>query len=124
MKVFMSHSGIDKPFVERLAGDLRTRESIDAWLDKWEILPGDRIATKLEEALSSASIFLLILSPESVNSKWVSYEKDVWLTQLIEEEIRAKQESRTPNRRLIPVLYKDCEKPAFIKPLLLSLIHI
>ncbi|MTJ21809.1 toll/interleukin-1 receptor domain-containing protein [Dolichospermum sp. UHCC 0352] len=118
MKVFMSHSGIDKPFVERLAGDLRTRESIDAWLDKWEILPGDRIATKLEEALSSASIFLLILSPESVNSKWVSYEKDVWLTQLIEEEIRAKQESRTPNRRLIPVLYKDCEKPAFIKPLL------
>ncbi|MFW5667412.1 MAG: toll/interleukin-1 receptor domain-containing protein, partial [Coleofasciculus sp.] len=43
MKAFISHSSIDKPFVERLATDLRTSEAIDAWLDKWEILPGDRI---------------------------------------------------------------------------------
>ncbi|MFW5667325.1 MAG: toll/interleukin-1 receptor domain-containing protein, partial [Coleofasciculus sp.] len=43
MKAFISHSSIDKPFVERLATDLRSREGIDAWLDKWEILPGDRI---------------------------------------------------------------------------------
>lgn len=120
MKVFISHSSIGKPFVERLATDLRTREGIDAWLDKWEILPGDRIPEKLEEGLANAGIFLLILSPDSVNSQWVSYERDAWLTAQVDEEVRARQESRTPSRRLIPVLYKDCEKPFFLK----SFLHV
>jgi hypothetical protein len=120
MKVFISHSSIDKPFVERLATDLRTREKIDAWLDKWEILPGDRIPEKLEEGLSGANIFLLVLSPESVKSQWVSYEKDAWLSEQVEEEKRARAENRTPSRRLIPVLYKDCEKPFFLK----SFLHV
>ncbi len=34
--------------------------------------------------------------------------------------MRAKQEGRAPNRRLIPVLYQDCEKPAFLK----SMVHV
>lgn len=118
MKAFISHSSVDKPFVERLATDLRTREGIDAWLDKWEIMPGDSIPQKLEEGLSSAGIFIFVLSPESVKSRWCKYEKDVWLTAQIDEEVCAKQESRTPSCRLIPVLYKECEKPPFIKPLL------
>jgi hypothetical protein len=119
-KAFISHSSIDKPFVERLATDLRTREGIDAWLDKWEIQPGDRIPQKLEEGLSRAGIFVLVLSPESVNSQWVSYEKDAWLTAQVNEEVRARQESRTPSRRLIPVLYKNCEKPFFLE----SFLHV
>jgi hypothetical protein len=120
MKAFISHSSIDKPFVERLAADLRTREGIDAWLDKWEIMPGERIPQKLEEGLSNADIFVLVLSPESVNSQWVSYEKDAWLMAQVDEEKRAKQESRPPSRRLIPVLYKDCEKPFFLQ----SFLHV
>lgn len=120
MKAFISHSSIDKPFVERLATDLRTREGIDAWLDKWEIQPGDSIPQKLEEGLSSAGILILVLSPESVKSQWVSYEKDAWLTAQINEEVRARKESRTPSRRLIPVLYKNCEKPFFLQ----SFLHV
>lgn len=120
MKAFISHSSIDKPFVKRLATDLRTREGIDAWLDKWEILPGDSIPQKLEEGLASARIFILILSPESVKSQWVSYEKDAWLTAQIDEEVRAKKESRIPSRRLIPLLYKNCEKPFFLQ----SFLHV
>lgn len=120
IKAFISHSSIDKPFVERLATDLRTREGIDAWLDKWEIMPGDKIPEKLEEGLANADILLLILSPDSVNSQWVSYEKDAWLMAQVEEEKLAKQESRTPNRRLIPVFYKDGQKPFFLQ----SLLHV
>ncbi len=118
MKAFISHSSIDKPFVERLATDLRTREGIDAWLDKWEIMPGDRIPEKLEEGLANAGILVLVLSPESVNSQWVSYEKDTWLTAQVEEEKRARQESRPPSRRLIPVLYKNCEQPFLLQSFL------
>jgi len=118
IKVFVSHSSVDKPFVERLATDLRTRESIDAWLDKWEIQPGDRLASKIEEGLEGASVFLFVLSPQSVDAQWVSYEKDAWLTAQVEEEKRAKQEARLLNRRLIPVLYQDCKVPPFIGAML------
>jgi hypothetical protein len=50
---------------------------------------GDRIPEKLEEGLSNASLFVLVLSPESVNSQWVSYEKDAWLSAQVNEEVRA-----------------------------------
>ena len=58
---------------------------------------GDRIPEKLEEGLSGANIFLLVLSPESVKSQWVSYEKDAWLSEQVEEEKRARAENRTPS---------------------------
>jgi hypothetical protein len=117
VKAFISHSNRDKTFVLRLAGDLRTRAAIDAWLDQWEITPGDRIPERIEEGLSNADVFILVLSPESVNSQWVEWERQAWLVMQIDEEKRAKEESRPPTRRLIPVLYRDCPKPAFLQPI-------
>ena len=116
MKVFISHSSVDKKFVQRLAADLQ-REGIDAWFDQWDIHPGDRIPERLEEGLSEAEVLVLVLSPDSVNSQWVEYERQAWLVMQIEEEKRAKEESRPPARRLIPVLYRDCQKPAFLQPI-------
>lgn len=118
MKVFISHSSVDKVFVTRLATDLRTRAGIDAWLDRWEIMPGDRIPEKLEGGLSEAEALIFVLSPDSVKSQWVEYERQAWLMMQIEEEKRAKSESRLPARRLLPVLYRDCQKPVFLQPFL------
>lgn len=117
MKAFISHSSKDKEFVLRLARDLRTREGIDAWLDRLELNPGDKIPEKIEESLTEADVFILVLSPDSVSSPWVEYERQAWLTIQIDEEKRAKEESRPPTRRLIPVLYRDCQKPAFLQPI-------
>jgi hypothetical protein len=117
MNVFISHSSVDTKFVMHLATDLRTREGIDAWLDRWEINPGKRILERLEEGLSEAEVFILVLSPDSINSQWVEYERQAWLAMQIEEEKRAKEESRPPARRLIPVLYRDCQKPPFLQPI-------
>ena len=114
---FISYSSKDKEFVLRLATDLRTREGIDAWLDQWETTPGDRIPERIEEGLSEASVFILVLSPDSVRSQWVEYERQAWLMMQIDEEKRAKEESRLPKRRLIPVLYRNCQKPAFLQPI-------
>lgn len=114
MKVFISYCTKDQQFVERLAKDLRTSASIDAWLDKWDILPGERIPKKIEEGISNASVFVLVLSPESIDSTWVNLEKDTWLTMQTEEEKCAKQQSCTP-RRLIPVRYKNCQLPPFLQ---------
>lgn len=115
MKAFVSHSSKDKEFVLRLATDLRTREGIDAWLDEWEINPGARIPEELEKGLIEADVFILVLSPDSVNSQWVEYERQTWLVMQVDEEKLAKEESRPPRRRLIPVLYRDCRKPAFLQ---------
>lgn len=117
MKAFISHSSNDKVFALRLATDLRMRAGIDAWLDQWEVNPGDKIPERLEAGISEAGIFVLILSPDSVNSPWVDWERQSWLMIQIEEEKLAKEESRTPERRLIPVLYRDCKKPAFLQPI-------
>jgi hypothetical protein len=118
MKVFISHSSVDKKFVQRLATDLRTLAGIDAWLAPWEIIPGDPIPQKLEEGIFLSEVFLLVLSPNSVNSTWVEYERQAWLMRQIEDETRSRQESRLPKLRLIPILYQDCHKPMF-----LNLIH-
>lgn len=117
MKVFISHSSRDEEFILRLATDLRTRAGIDAWLAQWEINPGDRIPERLEEGLSEADVFILVLSPDSVNSRWVEYERQAWLMMQIDEEKRAKEELRPPARRLIPILYRDCPMPAFLRPI-------
>lgn len=46
-KVFVSHASEDKDrFVLRFAERLR-QKGIDAWLDKWEMLPGDSLVDKI-----------------------------------------------------------------------------
>lgn len=120
MKVFISYAHTDQVFVERLARDLRKEAIIDAWLDKWEIILGNRITDRLEEALSNASVFVSVLSPDGVNSSWCKDERSTWLTLQNEKQKCASQQSLTPNRRLIPVLYRDCKIP----PLLRSFLHV
>jgi hypothetical protein len=118
MKVFISHCSTDKPFVERLAKDLHERESISCWFDKEGIGIGDSIPAKIGEAISNASIFVVVLSVEGVNSTWVNHEIDTWLILQFEEEKLAKQQSRTPNRRIAPVLYRDCQIPTLLQSFL------
>lgn len=40
--IFLSHTSIDKPFVEKLARDLM-RLGINVWYDKYEIKVGESI---------------------------------------------------------------------------------
>jgi hypothetical protein len=114
-KVVISYSSQDIPLAERLAGDLRANAGIDVWLDKLEIRPGDGIMAGLEERLAKADVFILVLSPESVGSQWVDYERQAWLTSQIEEEKKLRQEARPLARRLITLLYRDCQKPTFLQ---------
>jgi hypothetical protein len=40
--IFLSHTSIDKPFVEKLANGLRSI-GVNVWFDKWEIKVGESI---------------------------------------------------------------------------------
>lgn len=71
--VFLSHTSIDKPFVEKLARDLN-RLGIDAWVDKYEIKVGESIFWRVEEGLRESEYFAIVLSPEALASEWVRSE--------------------------------------------------
>jgi hypothetical protein len=70
-------------------------------LDQLDIVPGQRWARAVQEALNNAQRVLVILSPSSVNSTNVEDE----VTFALEE-----------NKTVIPVLYRDCKIPFQLRP--------
>jgi hypothetical protein len=105
IKVFISHASEDKerfvmPFAKRLRDN-----GIDAWVDKWEMLPGDSLVDKIfEEGIKDANAVIIVLSSISVTKKWVK------------EEINAAFISRiNKSSKLIPVIIDECEIPACLQ---------
>ncbi|HEX3684106.1 MAG TPA: toll/interleukin-1 receptor domain-containing protein [Bryobacteraceae bacterium] len=74
-RVFISHASEDKErFVLRLAEQLREK-GIDAWLDPWEMLPGDNLVDKIFNAgLKQSDVVIVVLSNVSVEKPWVQKE--------------------------------------------------
>ena len=74
--VFLSHSKIDKEFIEKIEHDLR-KCRIAAWYDDWEIPPGKSLRKKVfEEGIQKCDAFFVYLTPNSIESEWVSKELD------------------------------------------------
>jgi tetratricopeptide (TPR) repeat protein len=103
VRVFLSHSSQDKPFVRMLADELETGGEIKVWLDEREIGYGENIVLKIEEGLD-ANVVLLILSPDSVDSKWV---KEEW-TAAYWEQVNSQ------HTKFAGVLYRDCQLPRLL----------
>lgn len=103
-KVFISHAGEDKNFAMALGERLRT-SGVDAWVDVWEILPGDRLIDKIfNQGIGQAVVFLIVLSRDSVQKPWVSEELDAALVRRIEQKMK-----------IIPVRIDDCEVPVALR---------
>jgi hypothetical protein len=56
---FLSHNSADKPAVEELARRF-AKEGIQAWLDKWHLIPGDPWQPAIEKALAESRSSLSI----------------------------------------------------------------
>lgn len=105
-KAFVSHSHADKDKARELSRALGEC-SVEPWLDEWEIQPGDSLIQKIfAEGLRDCSVFLVLLSPVSIASRWVREELDVALVQRLEGK-----------SRVIPILVESCEIPPALKPL-------
>lgn len=104
-KVFVSHASEDKDrFVLDFAKQLRAN-GVDAWLDKWEMLPGDSLITKIfEEGIKDAQAVIVVLSKNSVEKPWVKHELDAACVKRINS-----------GSKLIPVVIDDCEVPEVLK---------
>ena len=100
-KVFISHASEDKDrFVIGFASRLRA-QGIDAWLDRWEMLPGDSLVDKLfEEGIHSATAVVVVLSTNSVDKPWVREEINAGFVKHV-----------AGGTKLIPVVLDDCRVP-------------
>jgi len=100
-KVFVSHASEDKDrFVLDFTTALRA-QGVDAWLDKWEMLPGDSLVDKIfEEGIKSASAVIVVLSKFSVQKPWVREELNAAFVRRVNS-----------GSKLIPVVIDDCQVP-------------
>lgn len=100
-KVFVSHASEDKDrFVLEFATKLREK-GVDAWLDKWEMMPGDSLVDKIfEEGIKNARAFIVVLSENSVHKPWVREELNAAVVKKINS-----------GNKLIPVVLDNCQVP-------------
>ncbi len=104
-KVFISHASEDKErFVIGFASKLR-ENGIDAWVDKWEIFPGDSLVDKIfEEGIKNAQAMIVVLSNVSVEKPWVKEELNAGMVKKISGKCK-----------LIPVVIDDCAVPEALR---------
>jgi hypothetical protein len=104
-KAFLSYSHDDRDIAEQIAKSLR-HSGIDVWFDKWEILPGDSLIQKIfEEGLSDTNAFIVLLTNNSIRSRWVQQELDAALVRRIEGVTR-----------IIPVVDGNVQIPEALRP--------
>lgn len=71
--VFISYSWADRHFVENL--DKKFSEiGFKTWVDSERIRPGGEIPPRILQGIEGAKNFLLVVSPNSVGSRWCSQE--------------------------------------------------
>ena len=101
--IFMSHSSADKPFVRRLAEDLR-KNGHYVWVDEAEIKIGDSLIGKIEEGIENTEYLGVVISSSSNKSEWVTREVRTALNQ----EIYGKK------IKVLPILLEKVEIPLFL----------
>ena len=99
IEVFVSHSSKNADFISRLNCVL-TDHKVKSFVSKANIRGAQQWHDEIGIALKRCDWFVLVLSPQSVRSRWVKHEL-----------IYALQASRY-RERIIPVLYRQCDTDA------------
>ncbi len=76
LKVFISYSGKNKVIAKKLASALLIN-GINVWLDDWEILVGHNIYDSVYKGILSCDYLVIILTAESLKSRWVHEELSI-----------------------------------------------
>jgi TIR domain len=100
MSVFISYSHKDDDFVHRLATRM-VENNIKVWKDDMKISAGDTFMNKIKAGIRGASCFCVVLSENSVSSKWVKEELNEALM----------HETQVKGIVVLPILLDDCKVP-------------
>jgi TIR domain. len=72
-KFFITHSWKDIEFARRLTDDLSAR-GLDGFFDAYSIQPGDNIPERIARGLETCDVYVPMLSPTAVASRWSELE--------------------------------------------------
>ncbi|HET9905095.1 MAG TPA: SUMF1/EgtB/PvdO family nonheme iron enzyme [Anaerolineales bacterium] len=95
MTTFISYSRAHSEFVVHLAKDLKSA-GFDVWLDQLDIPKGARWDDAIEAAVERSSTFMIVLTPESIES------------QNVKDELSYAIDS---GKNILPVVIKPCKIP-------------
>ena len=99
-RVFISCSHEDRRVAEQIA-DALSKSGTNVWFDKYEVEVGASLAAAIDAALEASDYLVVLLSPHSIRSQWVSQE----FASAYGREIDARAIT------LVPVLLEDCDIP-------------
>ena len=68
--VFISHASADDDFVRELRIKLEL-SGVAVWVDSRNLRGGDQLRPEIEQAIRTAKHFLVVISPNTINSDWV-----------------------------------------------------
>jgi hypothetical protein len=72
-QVFLSYAEIDRNKARKIADELRG-SGFQVWDPEREILPGGDWTAELKGALDNSEAIVVLISPEAMQSRWLSYE--------------------------------------------------
>lgn len=106
-QIFLCYARQDEKKVENLYQKL-SDVGFKPWMDKKDILPGERWQSSIEKAIRSSDFFLACLSANSVNKrgflqKEIKDALDIWREKLVSDIY------------LIPARLEDCEVPESLR---------
>ena len=93
--IFISHASADDEFVADLRKALEAYR-LPVWVDSRNLRGGNRLVPEIEKAIEQARYFLVVLSPDTVNSPWVRRE--------IKKALEVEQRRQADGYRVIPLL--------------------
>ena len=94
-QVFISYSRKDIKFARRLAGDLE-KAGFDVWWDVSDLKGGDDWVRFIPAAIEASQYFVVLLSPNSIQSEWVEKEYSYAIRH---------------RKKIIPAMIKLCAVP-------------
>lgn len=100
--VFISHATPDDEYVNKLASDLQRHTGFTGWVDHRMSEPGADWISVVELALEHADVMIVVLSPHSVDSRYVRAEWNHFLN------------ARKP---IFPLKIAECRVPLFLRTL-------
>src|SRR5579872_1620502 len=100
MQVFVSHAHADNELCDRYVTALRDR-GLDVWYDRTSMQDGRMLSAEIERELERRRAFVVLLTPVSVASYWVSLEISAFRSLAAHD----------PARLMLPVRIAQCKVP-------------
>jgi class 3 adenylate cyclase len=101
VRIFISHSHLDRVYVEREVTHNLKQYGIETWYSNTDLIPGENYIEKIQDGLLRSDWFVVVVSARSVASDWVR------------AEVRTAMKDPRLKDRIIPVVIDDTS-PALV----------